>query len=184
MSRIVLHGVFALVVGACTGDHEAGKVDSAQAANSSAGLEIDLAVPRFCTITAYESPTEGTKFAVGDFAVGSAAITTPTAMPLSKVVRTDEAGQLTEARFGIYFRHLNGRPPSLLTPYTPLPLRARDATSMTFETPPDIPGGGSELSTLRITAPDAGTVVLEFTETVHGQHSRSMTIACGVGDAG
>jgi hypothetical protein len=108
--------------------------------------------------------------------VSSVSVTTPSSVPLSKFFRTDDTGHPTEARFAISFRHSAAQPASLLTPYAPLPLASGDSTSLTFATPADTPG--DDRSTLRVSAPSASRVVLEFDEIVHGHPGRTITIEC------
>jgi hypothetical protein len=159
-----------------------GEGSSEARSTESSLLSLDLAAPRLCTVTAYASATEPTKFAVGDFAVSSSSVATPSALPLSSIVRTDDAGQPTEARFAVSFRRPSTGHTSLFTPYSPLPLASRDVTSMTFATPADTPG--DDRSMMKLTAPNAATAVLELDETVHGHPGRTIAIECTIPDAG
>jgi hypothetical protein len=188
-ARFFVLAAFALsgfLVGACS-THRSDAGSASEMNGTEGQFQPDLASPRFCNVTAYQSAGEPTKFAVGDYAISSVSVTTPSAIPLSKFVRTDETGQITEARFGVYFRRTATQSANLLTPYSPLPLLSRDATSLVFGTPPDTAGG--DRSTFKVSAPGGlAVVVFDFDETVHGHPGRTMTIACraadDVGDAG
>lgn len=173
----------ALFVGACADRRgqasNASEVEANDSSHPADQLALDLTSPRLCTVTAYESATEPTKFPVGAYAVSSVSTTTPSPMPLSKFLRSDDSGRPTDAHFAIYFRRSATQSANLLTPYTPLPLASDDGTSMIFATPPDTPG--DDRSKLTVTAPSGSSVALQFDEIVHGHPGRTMTVECDLG---
>jgi hypothetical protein len=188
-SLVGIFGLFCIAIVACaketvadsnsdlTQADAASTSDDAASSSDAAASMFDFDVQRRCTITAYESAVEPTKFAVGDYLVNSASSTTPGTIALSKIARRDEAGHVTEARFALNMRRDATHPTHMLTPYSPLHLTAEDARTLSFHSPIEFP---DDTSTLKLSIPEdhPESVIFEFYETVHGNFGRSLTMDC------
>lgn len=172
-----------LAVGCAASESPNAETGAAAVSETSETFQTDYSVARFCSVTAYSSAVEATKFAVGDFVVAGASGTTAAAFPLSKIVMRDDEGKPTEVRFFLYLRHDATSHSQLLTPYSPMPFAEQTATSLTFRTPADV--STTDVSTMKISLPkDDDVLTIEFSETVHGKPGRDITLACTIDPKG